>query len=198
MPCPCQHWAWESAQGKPGFLLLPLPPRHVYHNTEGFLPGQWPPSHMGWAACCRPACAPPQPLSSRTVSPRWAAAGRVRPWHSTEPGWAMPRTPARGGRRLRCREVCTASASPHAAPRGTACAGLLPTAPGVRAVSKQWVESRKRRMGNRIWLRRRRQPRPLGPFPFPAPESPSHSRQPRGCTEGMGMPPPGGLGHEAL
>lgn len=32
MLCP-----WESAQGKPGFLLLPLPPRHVYHNTEGFL-----------------------------------------------------------------------------------------------------------------------------------------------------------------
>lgn len=27
----------ECAQGKPGFLLLPLPPRHVYPNTEGFL-----------------------------------------------------------------------------------------------------------------------------------------------------------------
>lgn len=102
--------------------------------------------------------------------------------------------PARGGGRLRCHEVCAASAPPHAAPRGTACAGLLPTAPGVRAVSKQWVESRKRRMGNRIWLRRRRQPRPLGPFPFPAPESPSHSHQPRGCTEGMGMPLPGRAG----
>lgn len=75
-------------------------------------------------------------------------------------------------------ELCTASA-----PWGTSSTGQLPpAAPGVRAGSKQWVESRKRRMGNRIWLRRRRQPRPLGPLPFPAPQSPSHSRRgtPRG------------------
>lgn len=74
--------------------------------------------------------------------------------------------------------LCTASA-----PWGRSSTGqLLPAAPGVRAGSKQWVESRKRRMGNRIWLRRRRQPRPLGPLPFPAPQSPSHSRRgtPRG------------------
>lgn len=53
-------------------------------------------------------------------------------------------------------------------------------------------------MGNRIWLRRRRQPRPLGPFPFPAPESPSHSPEPRGCTKGTGCCHLGGLGHETL
>jgi len=113
--------------------------------------------------------------------------------HGAQVGLCLS-TPARGGGRPRCHEVCTASASPHSTHRGRACIGQLPPAPGVRAVSKQWVESRKRRMGNRIWLRRRRQPRPLGPFPFPAPESPSHSHQPRGCTEGTGMLLPGRTG----
>lgn len=47
-PCPCWHHAWESTQGKLGFLLLSTSPRRVCCNMEGFLPWQRLPSHADW------------------------------------------------------------------------------------------------------------------------------------------------------
>lgn len=192
--CPCQCCAWESTQGKPGFLLLSASSQTCLLQHGGFSPLAAV-ILLGWLAFRRHACAPTQPFSTRTAAPWQAAAGvsRTLAQHGAQVGPCLG-TPACGGGRPRCHEVCRASASLHAARWGRASVGQLLPAPGVRAVSEQWVESRKRRMGNRIWLRRRRQPRPLGPFPFPAPESPSHSRRLWGCAEGTGMLPPGRAG----
>lgn len=146
----------------------------------------------GFLSPCLCSCSAPfNPDSSPTMGRCRRESGPSITW---SPGGAMPQHPGSWRQEAKVsRGVYGLSVAARRSP-GTACAGQLLPAPGVRAVSEQWVESRKRHMGNRIWLRRRRQPRPLGPFPFPAPESPSHSRQPRGCTKGTEMLPPGRAG----
>lgn len=198
---PCRAMACASAcastlygkalGGSQAVCCFPLPPRHVYCNMAGFSPpavAAVPCGRAGFLAPC--LCSRSAPFKPDSGP----ATGRCRcesgPGTTWSPGEAVSQHPGSWRQEAKVsRGVYSLSFAAHCLP-GKACAGQLPPAPGVRAVSKQWVESRKRRMGNRIQLRRRRQPRPLGPFPFPAPESPSHSRQPRGRTEGTGMLPP--------
>lgn len=134
------------------FLLLPLPPRHVYHNTEGILPRQWPPSHVSWAALPVLPLSPFQPgqcphagllqdeSGPGTTRSPGGPCPRARVGHAPEPRWAMPRTLARGGGRPAVsRGVCGLSLAARrslgdslcrAAPDGSWSQGCLQTMGG--------------------------------------------------------------------
>lgn len=133
MPVPalCPGKPAGKARLSVAFPLLPA----MFPATGSFVPQQCMPSRADWLAFCRPACAPALSLSDLAGMDQTLAQYRaqVQPCLST---------PTRGAGRPLCPKVCAASALPHAA-----CTGQLQPAPGVRAVSKQWVESRKQSHG---------------------------------------------------